>query len=105
MVSQAELISKGYHSLVPGIISVSLETVWVPLSILFETDPLIPHSLLNFPHLNMCWISCFIIRHFIQVLKLCLLAYVYIIVIVPVSCLIYVIVQIKINNRIFQKVK
>ena len=30
MVSQAELISKGYHSLVPGLISVFLETVWVP---------------------------------------------------------------------------
>ena len=33
MVSQAEFISKGYHSLVPGIISISLETVWVPLSL------------------------------------------------------------------------
>ena len=29
-VSQAELISKGYHSLVPGLISIFLETVWVP---------------------------------------------------------------------------
>ena len=32
MVSQAELISKGYHSLVPGLISIFLETVWVPLN-------------------------------------------------------------------------
>ena len=31
MVSQAELISNGYHSLVPGLISTFLETVWVPL--------------------------------------------------------------------------
>ena len=28
---QAELISKGYYSLVPGLISIFLETVWVPL--------------------------------------------------------------------------
>ena len=32
MVSQAELISNGYHSLVPGLISIFLETVWVPLT-------------------------------------------------------------------------
>ena len=32
MVSQAELISKGYHSLVPCLISILLEMVWVPLS-------------------------------------------------------------------------
>ena len=32
MVSQAESISKGYHSLVPGLISIFLETVWVPLN-------------------------------------------------------------------------
>ena len=31
MASQAELISKGYHSLVPSLISILLETVWVPL--------------------------------------------------------------------------
>ena len=31
MVLQAELISQGYHSLVPGIISIFLENVWVPL--------------------------------------------------------------------------
>ena len=31
MVSQAELILKGYYSLVPGLISIFLETVWVPL--------------------------------------------------------------------------
>ena len=31
MVSQAELISKRYHSLVSGLISIFLETVWVPL--------------------------------------------------------------------------
>ena len=31
MVSQAELIWKGYHSLVPGLISIFLETVWVSL--------------------------------------------------------------------------
>ena len=31
MVSQAELISKGYNSLVAGLISISLEKVWVPL--------------------------------------------------------------------------
>ena len=30
MVPQAELISKGYHSLVPGLISIFLEMVWVP---------------------------------------------------------------------------
>ena len=35
MVSLAELISKGYHSLVPGLISISLETVWVPLKMYF----------------------------------------------------------------------
>ena len=33
MVSQAELISKGYHSLVPGLISIFLQMVWVPLSV------------------------------------------------------------------------
>ena len=33
MVSQREMISKGYHALVPGLISVFLETVWVPLKI------------------------------------------------------------------------
>ena len=32
MVSQEELISKVFHSLVPGLISIFLETVWVPLS-------------------------------------------------------------------------
>ena len=32
MVSQIELISKGYHSLVPGI-AIILEQVWVPLRI------------------------------------------------------------------------
>ena len=31
MVLQAKLISKGYHSLDPGLISIFLETVWVPL--------------------------------------------------------------------------
>ena len=31
MVSQAELISKGYHFSGPGLISIFLETVWVPL--------------------------------------------------------------------------
>ena len=30
MVSQAENNSKGYHSLVPGLISNFLEMVWVP---------------------------------------------------------------------------
>ena len=34
MVSQAELISKGYHSLVPSLISFFLETVWVPLMLI-----------------------------------------------------------------------
>ena len=33
MVSQAELISKGYHSLIPGLISVFLEMVWVSLTV------------------------------------------------------------------------
>ena len=32
MISQAELISKSYHYLVPGIISKFLEKVWVPLT-------------------------------------------------------------------------
>ena len=31
MVLQEELISIGYPSLVPGLISIFLETVWVPL--------------------------------------------------------------------------
>ena len=31
MVSQADLICKGYHSWVPSLISILLETVWVPL--------------------------------------------------------------------------
>ena len=30
--------SKGYHSLVPGLISIFLETVWVPLISIFWTD-------------------------------------------------------------------
>ena len=32
LVSTAELISKGYHSLVPGLISIFLEKIWVPLT-------------------------------------------------------------------------
>ena len=32
MVSQAELIFKGYNSFVPGLISICLERVWVPLN-------------------------------------------------------------------------
>ena len=32
MVSQAELISNGCHSLVSGLISICLETIWIPLS-------------------------------------------------------------------------
>ena len=32
MVSQAELISKGYHSLVPGLISIFFIDVCIPLS-------------------------------------------------------------------------
>ena len=40
MVSQAELISKGYHSLVHGLISIFLETVWVPLMLLKLTTTL-----------------------------------------------------------------
>ena len=31
MVSQAELISKGYRSLVSGLTSIFLEKVWIPL--------------------------------------------------------------------------
>ena len=31
MVSQAEIILNGYHSSVPGLISICLEMVWVPL--------------------------------------------------------------------------
>ena len=34
VVSRADMISKGYHSLVPGLISMFLETVWVPLKLL-----------------------------------------------------------------------
>ena len=30
--------SKGYHSLVPGLISILLETVWVPLKYCFSND-------------------------------------------------------------------
>ena len=36
MVSQAEVISKDYYSLVPGIISIFLKTVLVPLTYIEE---------------------------------------------------------------------
>ena len=49
MVSQAELISKGYHSLVPGLISIVLETVWAPLISNFR---LMGHQHLNLPTVN-----------------------------------------------------
>ena len=39
MVSQAELISKGYQPLVSGFISISLEKVWVPLTYSLYPDP------------------------------------------------------------------
>ena len=37
--------SKGYHSLVPGLISIFLETVWVPLKISSETKVILRYWL------------------------------------------------------------
>ena len=39
MVSQAEVISKGYHSLVPSLISICLGAVWVPLMMYINMNP------------------------------------------------------------------
>ena len=36
MVSQAELFLRGYHPLVRGLISIFLETVWVPLIVICD---------------------------------------------------------------------
>ena len=56
MVSQAELISRGYQSLVSGLISILLETVWVPLS---EHEMQLDYATIVFLSSLLCFDVCF----------------------------------------------